>query len=123
VRKICPALFGGILIAFAIPASAGWDEVGSIIVHDQGERFMRDLSVRVPIEKLRLKADDSDIFCRSIEANFPDGSSQEIFEGILRQSRLTDIELPPEKRDVKSLTFQCGALIQGSAEIHVIVGS
>ena len=51
------AILGSFLIGSGTPASANWIEVGHIVVHDQGERFMRDFTMPGPVGKLRLKAD------------------------------------------------------------------
>lgn len=116
-----PALLATSLIVLPLPAAADCNEIGQIVVHDQGEPFMRDFSLARPVERLRLKTDSSDIFCRSVLANFLDGNSQEIFDGVLQHDQFTDIELPGDDQRFQSLTFQCGALTRGSAKIHIIV--
>jgi hypothetical protein len=109
-----------LLASTVAPAWATWSEIGRISVHDQGERFMRDLTVKRPIEKLRLVATGGDIFCRSIQATLSDGTTQELLQGLLHDNNPLDINLRSTGRLVQILTFQCGALARGVASVHVL---
>jgi hypothetical protein len=120
MKTTCLALLGTFSIGIASAASTDWNELGRIIVHDQGERFMRDFSMGGPVEKLQLKADGNDIYCRSVQANFADGNSLEIFQGLLERDKSREVELSDSNRNLQSLTFQCGTLVQGSAQIDIV---
>jgi hypothetical protein len=114
------AFLGSFLLGGGAPASANWIEVGHLVVHDQGERFMRDFAIPEPVEKLQLKAHGGEIFCRSVYANLADGSMPEIYQGLLQTDKPTDVELPGNGQRLQSLTFQCGALVRGSTQIDIM---
>lgn len=81
---------------------------------------MRDFTMPGPVRKLRLKADGGEIFCRSVYANLADGSMPEIYQGLLQSDKPTTVELPGDGQGLQSLTFQCGALVRGSAQIDIM---
>jgi hypothetical protein len=109
-----------ILVVAACPASAHWTEVGKVNVHDQGERFMRDIQLNFPIKQLQFSSEQRDVFCRSVDAEFGDGNTQEIFSGLIRLGKPVTVDLPSAGRDIENLTFLCGALQRGSATIHIM---
>lgn len=120
MKMTCLALIAALSIGVAPAASDNWNELGRITVHDQGERFMRDFSMGGPVEKLQLKADGNDIYCRSVQANFEGSDSLEIFQGLLQRDKSTEVALSNSNRNLQSLTFQCGTLVEGSAQIDII---
>lgn len=115
------AVVFALLIGSVMPAWANWNEIGHITVHDQGERFMRDLPVTGPIEKLRFYAVGGDIFCRSVQATLAEGVTQDLFQGLLPNNHPFEIDLPSKERNIQMLTFQCGALVYGEASIRVFI--
>lgn len=110
-----------VLIGSGIPASVNWSEIGHVTVHVQGERFMRDVPVGGPVEKLRLDAVGSDIFCRSVQETLVTDVTQDLFQGILQNNRPLDIDLSGTEHNIQTLTFQCGTLTDGTASIRVFV--
>jgi hypothetical protein len=110
---------GNNLIGGQSLAAVSWLEVGCIAVHGQGERFMRGLVMRDPVEKIRLRAIWNDVFRRSVQANLADGETRDIFEALIQSNRSQVVDLPGDGYGLQSLTFQCGALVRGSAQIAV----
>ena len=113
------AILGTILIGSQTLAAVSWIEVGHIAVHDQGERFMRDLVMPAPVERIRLQASGKDVFCRSIQADFINGDTRDIFQGLLLSNTPKIVDLPDSGAGFQDLTFQCGTLVRGSAQIDV----
>lgn len=107
------------LAAGTVPALAAWNEVGQVSVHDGGDRFMRDVRMGGPVERLQLTAEGRNIFCRSVRAEFGNGADREIFRGVLKRGQPATIDLPGERRSINNLSFQCASQSRGGATIRV----
>ena len=118
-RSTIAILSAALLAAAAVPAWAAWNEVGHVDVHRQGERFARDIRLGGPVERLQLTAAGGDVFCRDVRATFGNGRTQAVFHGLLHEHRAQPLDLPGKQRDVRSLSFQCGAVHGRNATIHV----
>ncbi len=125
---------GASAVAIAQPRSAvpsNWDDLGSVVVDGKlgpppgrpapsgMDRDVRNYDLGGPVERLRLTAVGSDINCRSVNARLGNGRSDQIFQGMLRQGRPTDIDLPGRSRDLNSLTFTCASLDRFDALIRI----
>lgn len=118
----------------AAPALAAWDSLGTVDVsgRERGrpgammrgpDRDARNFDLGGPVERLQLRAERSDIDCRSVRARFGNRSTREIFHGMLREGSTTDVDLPGQARNLDGLTFTCtsmdrrGGVIRISADI------
>jgi hypothetical protein len=119
IRSRIVILSAALLAATAMPAWAKWDEVGHIDVHRQGERFTRDIPLGGPVDRLQLTATGGDVLCRHVRATFGNGRTREVFHGTLREHRAQSLDLPGKERDVRKLSFQCGAVHDRNATIRV----
>ena len=104
----------------AVPALAAWDEVGRVDVGFRGDRETRDVRFGGAVEGLQLRAEGNDINCRSVRARFGNGADREIFRGRLRQGDSTNIDLPGDRRNLRSLSFQCTTDSPRRASIRVV---
>jgi len=121
-------------IALAQPRNAtprGWDDLGSVTVDGRlgpapgrpapsgMDRDVRNYDLGGPVERVRLSAIGSDINCRSVNARFGNGRNNQIYQGMLRQGRPTEIDLPGDSRELVGLTFTCASLDQHDALIRI----
>lgn len=110
-----------LLIGSSPPDRTHWSEIGRVAVHDQGERFMRDLPLGRPVEKIRFDALGGDIFCRSVQETLASGATHELFHGLLRNNHPLEFDLPAKENNIQMLTFQCGTVVQGLGSIRVFI--
>lgn len=106
-------------IGVSAPALADWDNIGTVNIGYRMDNDVRRFDFGGPVERLRLRADRSDINCRSVTASFQNGRSREIFAGNLRQGRATNVDLPGNARNITRLDFQCGAMDRRGGTIQV----
>jgi hypothetical protein len=83
------------------------------------DRESRSFDLGGPVERLQLRADRSDINCRSVMARFGNGRSNQVYQGMLRQGRTVDVNLPGTARDLNGLTFACTSMNGRDATISI----
>ncbi|MEP6830384.1 MAG: hypothetical protein ABI963_08600 [Rhizomicrobium sp.] len=120
MKATLPALAAMLVLGTAIPALADWDEVGRINLRSRNDREMQDVRLGGAVEKLQLRAEGDDVFCRSVRATFGNGQTREIFRGPLRRGDATDVDMPGDRRNLRNLSFQCGPQHRGDASIRVV---
>ena len=117
----------------ATTALAAWDSLGSVEVSGRGrgpqggpgmmmrgpDRDARSFDLGGPVERLQLRAERSDIDCRSVQARFGNGRDNDIFHGMLRQGRTADIDLPGRARNLDGLVFNCTAMDRRGGTIRI----
>jgi hypothetical protein len=101
------------------PAWAQWNDIGRVDIRHNGERLTRDIRFGGPVERLQLTAEGGDVFCRDVRATFGNGRTRAVFHGTLHEHRGQPVDLPGGERDVRSLTFRCGAVHDRNAAIRV----
>ena len=102
------------------PAMAAWDKLGSIAVRNGGDNEARAFDFGGAVERIQLRADGSDVRCRSVTATLQNGESREIFSGRLREGRTRDIDLPNNARNVTGLHLDCRAADRHGATIAIL---
>lgn len=113
----------------ATPAFAAWDAIGSVDV-DGGrdmrgpamgmrgmDRDVKNFDLGGPVERLQLRADRSDITCRSVNARYGNGRDRSIFHGRLSQGRTVDVDVPDGR--INALTFNCAAMDRSGGTIRI----
>jgi hypothetical protein len=118
-------LSAAILAGIATPALAEWNEIGTVRVSPGRDRDSRSFDLGGPVERLQLRADGSDINCRSVDARFGNGQTRSVFSGPLRDGMPVNVDLPGRERNITSLSFNCGAQNRRGGDIVVVadVGS
>jgi hypothetical protein len=84
------------------------------------DRDVKTFTLGGPVERLQLRAERSDVNCRSVNASFANGQRRNIFTGILREGRNTDIDLPGQDRSIRAIDFNCGADRGPAATIRIV---
>ncbi len=132
MKTVRMAGFAGLFcLGAAMPALAAWDSLGSVDVSGRGamgrpgmmmrgmDRDARNFDLGGPVERIALRAERSDIDCRSVMARFGNGNRRDIFHGLLRQGRSANINLPGRGRDLNGLVFNCSARDYGGGVIRI----
>lgn len=107
------------LCGFVIPASADWDRIGAVQVSPGRDQDRVHGSFGGPIERLRLDADNADVFCRSVRVTFANGKTRNVFSGRLDDRRPRAIDLPGDQRNVRRIDLRCRSLARRSAQIVI----
>jgi len=102
-------LAAGISAALATPAFAAWDRVGAVDIDYQLERSSQYGNFGGPVERVQLRAVGSDVACRTINAQFGNGRTRDIWRGTLREGRPVNIDMPGDARNLRQLDFVCRA--------------
>ena len=109
----------GVWIGGTRRALADWDDLGELQLHHGGERFLRDVPLNEPTERLRLTGSGDDIFCRSVSATIGDGEIREVYHGLLHREQSQDVNLAQLGQPIRRLSFQCGAQHFDTALLHI----
>jgi hypothetical protein len=113
-----------LLAGAATPALAAWDNIGSVSVSRWNDRDVRNFDLGGPVDRLSLRAEDSDIDCRAVSATFGNGRTRRVFSGRLYRNRATEVDLPGDNRDIRRLAFRCSANRSGGTiRIAADIGS
>jgi hypothetical protein len=97
------------LMCAATPAMADWDPIGSVDIGYRRDRERASFDLGGPVDRIRLRAEQGDVNCRSVDATFGNGRSRSIFNGSLRGGETRTIDLPGNERQLRRLSFTCGA--------------
>jgi len=119
MNKTTYALVAALSLGTAAPALAAYDTVGSVNIDFRRDRDARSMDFGGPVERIQLTAARSDIDCRKVTARFGNGKTREIYQGRLRQGRVTNVDLPGGDRNVRQLIFNCGARDQSGGTIRI----
>lgn len=95
------------VIGLSSQAMAAYVRLGSVDVGFHTDRSSTWDRFGGRMEGLRLKADHSDIFCRSIVVHYGNGQRDEVFSGHLREDRPVNVDLAGRSRRVRRIDFVC----------------
>lgn len=112
-------LVANLVLATALSACAVMQPVGSVDVLpvNTGAAISYD-NLRGDILALTARG-NADVGCHSVIATFADGSTTEIFRGVLPPDELFKVYLPGGVRDVRRIDFNCLSIDRGRAIIVV----
>lgn len=120
MRKTYFAAFAAVLLASSVPpALAAWDNIGSVSISHRNDRDVRNFDLGGPVDRLSLRAENSNIDCRAVNATFGNGKTRQVFSGRLYRNRVTNIDLPGDNRDVRRLAFRCSAQDRSGGAIRI----
>ena len=114
------ALAAVLTVGVSVPALADWDRVGTIDVSRGRDRDVRKFDFGGSVEGLRLQADRSDIYCRSVHATYGNGRTRNVFSGNLRRGSATIIDLPGRDRNITRLAFNCSSDDRRGGTIRIL---
>jgi hypothetical protein len=109
-----------------------WDNLGTVTIDGRMgpggpgrrgpggmDRESRSFDLGGPVERIQLRAERSDINCRSVTARFGNGRSSQVYQGMLRQGRAVDVDMPGVARDLNGLSFACTSMDGRDATIRI----
>ena len=114
------ALAAVLAVGASVPALAAWDTIGSVDVGFRHDNDVKHFDFGGSVEGLRLRADQSDVNCRSVNATFGNGQTRQIFSGRLQAGRASNVDLPGAARNITRLDFSCGASARRGGTIQVM---
>jgi hypothetical protein len=114
------ALAAVLAAGVSAPVLADWDQVGTVQISGHRDRDVARFDFGGPVERLRLRADRSDIRCDSVSARFGNRNDREIFSGRIDRGRTVDVDLPGRERNITRLTFRCQARDDRGGQITVV---
>jgi hypothetical protein len=101
------AMAAAMTVASAVPALADYVRLGSVDVGFMTDRDSSFTRFGGQLEGLRLTADRSDIYCRSIRVTYGNGVRENLFTGVLREDRPVYVDLRGGSRRVYRVDFTC----------------
>jgi hypothetical protein len=105
----------------AAPAMAVWMPVTAIPLDARRSVDVVDASRTLPdrVDAISLRADNTDVMCRSVEGYFRSGETMQLFSGFMPAGRENVIHMLPVHRDIARVDFHCHAANGGVGDIHV----
>lgn len=118
VCKISLLAFGAALcLGTALPASAEVHQLGAVNV--SADHYTRVSWTRFdgPVEQLSLVPDNDAVDCDHITINYRDGTSHDVFSGVLLREQRQTITFPESDSRLRSVDFACKARTLDGARI------
>lgn len=108
-----------LILAAALPACTVMQPVGSVdlLPVNTGAAITYD-NLRADILAFTARG-NADVGCHTVIATFADGSTKEIFHGVLPPDEVFKVYLPGGVRDVRGIDFNCLSIDRGRAIIVV----
>ncbi|HEY2070807.1 MAG TPA: hypothetical protein VGG48_14730 [Rhizomicrobium sp.] len=106
-------------VGLSTPAFADWDNIGSIHVDYGADRDTTSPDFGGPVERLQFTATGGDVQCSAIRAIYANGSSSQLFSGMLRQGQAKGVDVPGRAVTIRRLDFACRSFSHGGANIRM----
>ncbi len=106
-RATLLAMAAVMAVGVSVPAQAAYVRLGSVEVGYRTDADTAYTRFGGGMESLRLTADRSDIFCRSIRVRYANGDVDNVFRGALREDRPVNVDLRGHRAHVDSIRFVC----------------
>lgn len=114
------ALAAVMSVGISAPAMADYVRLGSVDVGFRTDRDTQWTRFGGPLEGLRLTADRSDIYCRSVVVDYRRGRSENVFSGRLREDRPVNVDLRGDRARVNKITFTCRSDERRGGKIYIM---
>jgi len=101
----------------ALPASADVHQLGAVNVSADHYTQVSWTRFDGPVERLSLVPDNDAIDCDHITINYRDGTSHEVFSGVLLREQRQTITFPDSDSRLRSVDFACKARSLDGARI------
>jgi hypothetical protein len=105
----------------AFPALAKLAPVGSVMIAPVDTRATVTYPGNITADILALTARNADVACRTVTAVLADGSTVELFRGVLVPNSQFKLYLPGNARTIQRMDFDCLSIDRGRAIINVNV--
>ncbi len=104
----------------SVPAMAAYVQLGQVDVGYRVDRSATWNRFGGRMEGLRLRADGSDIYCRSIKVQYGNGRTGNVYSGALREDRPVYVDLAGGSRIVRRVDFVCRSAERQGARIRIM---
>lgn len=124
------ALAAALCAGAALPASAqpgyapwdrgsGWNRIGSVEFTSRTEHEVEYGRFGGRVERLSFVARDANVRCFRINATYTDGSTNQLYRGMLRQGRNVVVD-PGQSRTIRRIDFDCRSMEpRGQARVDI----
>ena len=113
-------IFGAVLcLGTALPAAAAVHQLGAVNV--SADHYTRISWTRFdgPVERLSFVPDNDAVDCDHITINYRDGTSHDVFSGVLLKGQRQTITFPESDSRLRSVDFACKARSFDGARISL----
>ena len=119
--KIPLAIFGAAILVVAAEQSARADvhQVGSVNVSADHYTDVSWAHFEGPVERLRFVAENDAIDCEHISVTYRDGTTHEVFSGVMPAGSIETITFPEGDSRMKHVDFACKAQSVDGARISL----
>ncbi len=109
-------VLAALVCAATSPSFAAWQDVGSVNFSAGDNHDSAVANVHGDI--IALTSRNGDVYCRSVDASFRDGTTAPIYQGKLSQGQTVNVDLE-QMRDVQQLNFDCHPMDRAHARVDV----
>jgi hypothetical protein len=119
MRKSSVLLAAALCVGTALPAAAAVHQLGSVNV--SADHYTRVSWTRFdgPVERLSFVPDTDAVDCDHITINYRDGTSHDVFSGVLLKDQRETITFPESDSRLRSVDFACRARSVDGARISL----
>jgi hypothetical protein len=112
-----PLLAAALCLGAALPASAEVHQLGAVNVSADHYTQVSWTRFDGPVERLSLVPDNDAVDCDHITINYRDGTSHDVFSGVLLREQRQTITFPDSDSRIASVDFACKARSLDGARI------
>jgi hypothetical protein len=119
MKKLSCAAAIAALVAISAPAHAGWTNIGNVNFDYGIDKDTAYGNFGGPATALQLTARGSDVNCKYVRATFGNGSTANVYQGMLRQGTGVRVDLPGDRRNISKLAFECRSYARAGARVDI----
>lgn len=116
-RISLPLLATAFCLGAALPAAADVHQLGAVNVSVDHYTQVSWTRFDGPVERLSLVPDNDAVDCDHITINYRDGTSHDVFSGVLLRGQRQTITFPDSDSRIRSVDFACKARSLDGARI------
>ena len=106
-------------VGMTAPALAAWTDIGRVDFAYGVDKDTAYGNFGGPATALQLTARGSDVACKYVRVTFGNGTSANVFQGMLPQGKGVRVDLPGDRRNVNKIAFECRAFVRSGAHIDI----
>jgi len=122
MRTTALIIFGAAVLvagASALPAHADVHQIGSVNISADHYTDVSWAHFEGPVERLRFVAENDAIDCEHISVTYRDGTTHEVFSGVMPAGSIETITFPEGDSRMKHVDFACKAQSVDGARISL----
>jgi hypothetical protein len=119
MKKISWIVVAVISAGVATSAQAAWTNIGRVDFSYGVDKDTAYGNFGGPATALQFTARGSDVRCNYVRVALGNGTTANIFNGMLPQGKSVRVDLPGDRRNINKLAFECRAFVRGGAHIDI----